>query len=144
MSVFTEIAEGRQPGDVVWRDERCFVLLSNEPAQPGHVMVVPTVEWPTWLDMPPDQLAHLFVVSQSAAQTLDALLRPLRVVALVAGREIRHAHVHLIPMTDAAVDHQLFAFPAPDPAARPVDPAELARSLASGMKTLGRNEDATC
>jgi diadenosine tetraphosphate (Ap4A) HIT family hydrolase len=129
MSVFTEIARGTRPGTVLWSDPRCFVVLSNEPVQPGHVMVVPTQEWPTWLDVPPGDLAHLVVTAQAFARALDQVFQPRRVVALVAGREIPHVHLHLIPITNDGVDRDLFAFPPGPPAASAVDGAELGRRL---------------
>lgn len=40
-SIFTRIADGEIPGDVVYRDEHCFALRDINPQAPLHLLVIP-------------------------------------------------------------------------------------------------------
>jgi len=117
-SVFTKIIEGELPGRFVWRDERCVAFLSINPLRPGHTLVVPIEEVDHWLDLDPELNAHLLAVGQKIGQAQMAALSPTRVGVIVAGMEVPHMHLHIVPI-DRERDLD-FAN-----AARQADPAEM-------------------
>jgi histidine triad (HIT) family protein len=123
-SVFTRILGGELPGTFVWRDEACAGLLSINPIRPGHTLVVPRLEVDQWTDLEPDLARHLFTVAQLIARAQQAAFRPERVGLLIAGMEVPHAHLHLIPIRGEADLHLSNALPS-------VAPEELDRNAAA-------------
>lgn len=96
-TVFTRIIDGEIPGTFVYRDDECVALMSINPLARGHVLVVPIEEVDHWVDAAPDLAAHLFdVVRQIGVAQRDAFACE-RVGVIVAGYEVPHAHIHVIP-----------------------------------------------
>jgi diadenosine tetraphosphate (Ap4A) HIT family hydrolase len=114
-TIFTRIIEGELPGHFVHRDEHAVVFLSINPIAPGHALVVPRAEVDHWLDLPVELNAHLLALAQRVGHAQMAVLTPARIGLIVAGFEVPHVHVHVIPtrsMADlnfanaaASVDH---------------------------------------
>ena len=97
-TIFTRIIEGGLPGRFVWRDEVCVAFLSINPLRPGHVLVVPIVEVEHWIDLEPDVWAHLMSVSSTIGAALQSAYNPTKVGLMLAGLEVPHVHVHLVPI----------------------------------------------
>lgn len=114
-TVFTKIITGEFPGRFVWRDERCVSFLSINPLSHGHALVVPVTEVDHWLDLDPELIAHLMRVSQMIGHAQQAAFSPARVGLMIAGFEVPHVHLHVIPAeTMAAFDFRNAATD-PDP-----------------------------
>ncbi len=117
-TVFTMIIDGDLPGRFVWRDDHCVSFLSINPLQRGHTLVVPIDEVDHWLDLDPELNAHLMRVSQHIGRAQQDAFSPTRVGLMIAGLEVPHVHLHVVPIDDV---HDLdFANAATDP-----DPAEM-------------------
>lgn len=101
-TVFTKIIEGEFPGTFVWRDDRCVAFMSINPMARGHVLVVPIAEIDHWVDAPPDLAAHLFAVTHTIGLAQRAAFSCERVGVIVAGYEVPHTHVHVIPTSSMA------------------------------------------
>ncbi len=97
-SPFTRILRGELPARFVWKDERCAAFLSINPLRPGHVLVVPRDEIDHWLDVPADLRDHLFGVAQSIGRALQDEWKPEKVGLVIVGLEVRHAHLHVVPI----------------------------------------------
>ena len=98
-TVFTRIINGELPGTFVWRDERCVAFMSINPMAPGHVLVVPIEEVDHWIDAPPELAAHLFSVAHIIGRAQQAAFDCERVGMIIAGYEVPHTHVHVLPTT---------------------------------------------
>jgi histidine triad (HIT) family protein len=111
-SIFTRIINGELPGRIVHEDEYAVGFLTVAPIRPGHTLVVPRLEIDHWIDLPDDVQRALWSTSATVGRAIDAAFRPRRVAALIAGLEVPHVHVHLIPIDDEAqidfrlADHQ--------------------------------------
>lgn len=92
------IIDGDLPAYFVWKDEHCVAFLSINPLVAGHTLVVPREEIDHWLDLAPDLLAHLTQVSQKIGAVLMAEFSPVKVGVMLAGLEVPHVHIHLVPM----------------------------------------------
>ena len=123
-SVFTRIFRGELPARFVYQDERCAAFLSIAPLRPGHALVVPRVEVDHWLDLEPDLAAHLMTVAQSIGKGQMLAFAPLRVGMMIAGLEVPHVHLHVVPiegmadMDFANADHRAGQAALADAAAR--------------------------
>jgi len=97
-SIFTKIIRGELPGRFVWRDERAVAFLTIEPLKPGHTLVVPIEEVEHWIDLDPELMAHLTVVAHHVASAIDRAFGPSKVGLMIAGLEVPHVHLHLVPI----------------------------------------------
>lgn len=133
-SIFTRIINGELPGRFVWRDDRCVAFLSINPLKPGHTLVVPREEIDHWLDLEFDLATHLLNVAQVIGRALQSAYSPEKVALMIAGLEVRHVHLHLVPIWDL---HDLDF----DHAARHPDSTELdsaAVRVRAALQGLGR------
>ena len=69
---------------------------------PGHVLVVPIDEVDHWIDASPELAAHLFSVAHTLGLAQRAAFGCDRVGVIVAGYEVPHTHVHVIPTSSMA------------------------------------------
>ena len=99
-SVFTRIIHGELPGRFVWKDERCVVLMTINPLRQGHCMVIPREEVDHWVDATPALVSHLFDVTHKIGSALERAFDPARVGVIIAGYEVPHAHIHVVPTND--------------------------------------------
>lgn len=120
-TIFTRIIEGEIPGTFVWRDEQCVAFLSINPMAFGHTLVVPIEEIDHWIDASPELTAHLFEVTRTIATAQQAAFSPARVGVIIAGYEVPHAHIHVVPTHE--MSQLSFAN-----AAATVSPDDLARA----------------
>lgn len=97
-SIFTQIIAGDIPGFIIWEDEHAVLLLTIAPLMEGHVLLVPREEIDHWDDLPAELAAHLMTVSQKVAKVLKQTYQPQRVGLVLAGLEVPHTHVHLMPV----------------------------------------------
>ncbi len=122
-TLFAKIARGEIPSQKVWEDDRHFAFLDIRPMAPGHTLVIPKdVFDPLW-EMPEERYTAYMKAVRTVARLLKTRTGCSRVVSVVLGYEVPHAHVHLIPTNSMAdVPHLV--------AGRPADPAELAKVAA--------------
>jgi histidine triad (HIT) family protein len=97
-SVFTRIIDGDLTARFVWKDDQCVGFLSIRPLRPGHTLVVPRLEVDQWLDADPGLLANLTLVAQTIGQAQMAVFKPARVGLMIAGLEVPHLHIHVVPI----------------------------------------------
>jgi histidine triad (HIT) family protein len=97
-TIFTRIINGELPGRFVWRDDECVAFLSINPLRPGHTLVVPRAEVDHWIDLPVDANAHLMRVAHSIGTAQMDAFHPARVGLIIAGLEVPHVHLHVVPI----------------------------------------------
>ena len=96
-TVFTRIINGEIPGSFVWRDDRCVAFMSINPMAHGHTLVVPRAEIDHWIEASPELAAHLFEVTRVIGLAQSTAFGCERVGVILAGYEVPHTHVHVIP-----------------------------------------------
>jgi histidine triad (HIT) family protein len=99
-TVFTQIIEGSIPGRFVWADDVCVAFSTIAPITDGHVLVVPRAEVPQLTEAPDDLVAHLAVVARTIGLAQQAAWGAPRAALLVAGFEVAHLHLHVLPAWD--------------------------------------------
>jgi len=97
-TIFTRIIDGDLPGRFVWRDEVCVGFLSINPLKPGHTLVVPRAEVDHWIDLDPGANAHLMRVAQEIGAAQQEAFSPMRIGLMIAGLEVPHVHLHVVPI----------------------------------------------
>ncbi len=134
-SIFTQIINGDLPGNFVWQDDRCVGLLTIQPIREGHVLVIPREEVNHWDDMEPALAGHVMQVAQQIAKALKKAYPAKRVGLIVAGLEVPHTHLHLIPI-DHMGDFDFSRATSPSPEAM----GETAAKIRSVLAEMGHAE----
>ena len=132
-SVFTRIINGELPARFVWQDEHSVAFLSNRPLRPGHTLVVSRLEVDHWLDVDPQLLAHLTEVAQKIGRAQMAAFKPVRIGVMIAGLEVPHLHVHVVPIR--GMEDLDFANQDPNPDPKMMD--EAAQAIREELEKLG-------
>jgi histidine triad (HIT) family protein len=137
-SLFTRIIDGEIPGRFVWSDDRCVVFLTIAPIARGHALVVPRAEVDHWVDLDDDDAAHLMVVAKAIGQAQMAAFAPRRIGMIIAGLEVPHTHLHVIPIeSEADLD-----FSRADHAADGAAMDAAADALRAALRAAGHQEAA--
>ena len=80
------------------------------------MLVVPRSEVDHWVDLDADAVAHLMAVTHRVAEAQQAAgLAPDRVGLMIAGFEVPHVHVHVVPISTMAHLDFAHADTSPDP-----------------------------
>jgi diadenosine tetraphosphate (Ap4A) HIT family hydrolase len=74
--------------------------MSINPMADGHVLVIPRDEVDHWVDLSPYIASHLFEVSHRISRALSVAFPCEKVGLIIAGYEVNHCHIHLIPTTN--------------------------------------------
>src|SRR3546814_12302574 len=88
---------------------------------PGHTLVVPVAEVDHWLDLDPALARRCMEVAQVIGQAQMTAFSPTRVCLIIAGLEVPHTHLHIIPISPDA--HPPFSKAHPSPQHAPLDAA---------------------
>jgi len=101
-TIFSKIISGEIPCYKVAEDDRCLAFLDIRPVVFGHTLVIPKIEIDYIFDMDDEYLAHMHVFAKRVARVLGEEVKCLRIGVMVAGLEVPHAHIHLIPINAIA------------------------------------------
>ena len=101
-SIFTKIMEGEIPSQRVYEDESTFAFLDINPRREGHTLVIPRAEVDYLFDLGEEDYRALWDAVATVSAGLKAATGCARVVVIVVGYEVPHAHVHLIPTNGLA------------------------------------------
>jgi diadenosine tetraphosphate (Ap4A) HIT family hydrolase len=96
-TIFSRIIRGELPGTFVWREDDVVAFMSINPMARGHALVVPVAEVDHWIDADPALMARLFEVARAIGVAQERAFGCERVGLVIAGYEVPHAHIHVIP-----------------------------------------------
>jgi histidine triad (HIT) family protein len=99
--IFCTIVAGDIPSRQVYADDVAYAFLDVSPWQRGHTLLVPRLHVPDLLADPPQLAAIGPAIDATARLLVDRLeadgLNLLSSARPVAGQEVFHLHVHLVP-----------------------------------------------
>lgn len=100
---FSDILAGREPASFVYRDDLVVAFLDISPITPGHTLIVPVCEVRSFADLTEDVSGRKMRVAGDVARAIPKAVLHCEGVNLllsdgeVAGQEVPHAHLHVIP-----------------------------------------------
>ena len=97
-TVFTSIIKGDLPSHPIWRDDECAAFLSINPITDGHCLVVPIQEVDHWIDVPLSTTGRLLEVASLIGRSQMEAFQPNRIGQMIAGFEVAHTHLHVLPI----------------------------------------------
>jgi len=137
--IFCQIANGKINSITLYEDIKCRAILDINPANPGHVLLIPKEHYVIWQVMPDELASHMSLISKDISNVMLSVLGVKGVNIYIAngedaGQKAPHFIMHIIPRNkDDGID---FAW-------QPKKMAEeemksLAFNLAEGLKKFAR------
>lgn len=96
-SVFSKIFAGEIPCFEVYRSQNVLVFMDIKPLTQGHCLVIPKNEVDHYHHLPQEIAVEVHKTALKVAKALQQVTGAERIGWVVAGFEVAHAHVHLIP-----------------------------------------------
>lgn len=97
-SLFNRIIKGEIPCHKILENEEFLAFLDIKPLGPGHTLVIPKKEVDYLFDLEDDLLGKLINFSKKVALMIKKEISCKKIGVIVAGLEVPHAHVHLVPI----------------------------------------------
>lgn len=130
--IFCKIATGEVPSYKVYEDDNFIAFLDINPFTKGHTLLVPKkhAKW-VW-DLEEKDFLSLMGIVRRIAKALQQTFNTEWVVEGVAGIDMPHAHVHIIPRE---MDDGLGAFPnrVLSPKPTPQEMEEIAKKIKNNL-----------
>lgn len=98
--IFCKLVRGEMPTNNVYEDDWSFAFLDNHPINPGHVLVIPKIHEPNLHKLNEDVYLGVMKTVRKISDLVDIKFNPKKVGLIVAGWDVPHAHVHVVPMID--------------------------------------------
>lgn len=100
--LFCSIASGNIPSHVVYEDDRVFGFLDIGPVSRGHLLLVPKTHTENLSENAPEDAAALMQAAQVMGRRVQEKLGAAGYNlgmnhGEVAGQEVMHTHLHLMP-----------------------------------------------
>jgi histidine triad (HIT) family protein len=100
--IFCQIIKGNVASKKIYSDDKVIAVLDINPANPGHLLVMPKEHYAIMPLIPEQELAHIAMVSKALSH---ALLKVLKVDGTTiftangtaAGQKAQHFMLHIIP-----------------------------------------------
>ena len=96
-SIFTKIINGELPCYKIHEDELTMSFLALDQVNPGHTLVISKTEFNHWTEVAPEVYQRIHLNSQKIGKAILKATNCPRVGQIVAGFEVPHYHLHLIP-----------------------------------------------
>ncbi len=100
-TLFSRIADGEIPADILHRDDHCLVIKDIAPQAPTHLLVIPIKPIPRLVDASAEDrelLGHLLLVAGDIARQAgcDEAFRLVINNGAGAGQTVFHLHLHIL------------------------------------------------
>ena len=99
-TIFTKIIQGEIPCAKLYEDDRFLAFLDIRPIRLGHALLIPKQEHNYIFDLPEDLLSDMLPIARPIAKAIEKHVACKRIGLMVAGLEVPHCHLHLVPIDD--------------------------------------------
>ena len=97
-SIFSKIVAGEITSHKVAENDKFLAFLDVNPMVKGHTLVIPKKETDYIFDISDEDLSEMAVFAKHVAVAIKKAFPCVKVGVGVLGLEVRHAHIHLVPM----------------------------------------------
>ena len=100
--IFCQIVVGNVASKKIYEDNKVIAVLDINPANPGHLLVMPKEHYAIMPLMPEDLLGHLAMVTKALSHALLKALKAEGTTIFIAngmsaGQRAQHFMLHIIP-----------------------------------------------
>lgn len=97
---FCKISKGELPSHKIYEDEFSFAFLDKHPINPGHILVIPKSHEPNFYNLDDENYQRLMETVKKLSVLVDEKIHPKKVGLIIAGWDVPHTHIHIVPMLD--------------------------------------------
>lgn len=97
-TLFTKIINQEIPCHKIAETEDCLAFLDIRPVKNGHTLVIPKKEIDYFFAIDSDLMTKIMDMARDVAVAIKEVVPCKKVGMMVAGLEVPHAHIHLIPI----------------------------------------------
>lgn len=97
-TIFTKIVNGDIPSYKVAENDDFYAFLDINPLAIGHTLVIPKRNTDYIFDIDDKEYCGLFLFAKKVAKAIKKAYPCEKVGVSVIGLEVRHAHIHLVPL----------------------------------------------
>jgi histidine triad (HIT) family protein len=95
--IFCKIGKGEIAADKIYEDKDFLAFLDIKPVSHGHILIIPK-EHIVWMQEANDEtISKIFILTKKIMAAIKKGLACDYVLESVAGNEVPHFHIHLIP-----------------------------------------------
>ncbi|HSX40062.1 MAG TPA: HIT family protein [Candidatus Saccharimonadales bacterium] len=98
--IFCQIIAGNSKSYKVYEDEKCFAFLDIHPINPGHLLLIPKKHVINFYELDDVTYSHLMLIAKKLSDQINKTFKPKKVGLVIAGWDIPHAHIHILPTND--------------------------------------------
>lgn len=98
--IFCKIAKGEIESHKVYEDDYSFAFTDKHPINPGHLLVIPKKHAASFYNLNDEDYSQLMLTVKNLSEKINKLFKPKKVGLIVAGWDIPHTHIHIVPMHD--------------------------------------------
>ena len=113
-TIFTKIIKQEIPSYKIAENDYLYAFLDIRPIAEGHTLVIPKIEIDHFFELPDDILSMMLVFAKPIVKAIEKVVPCLRVGSIIAGLEVPHAHLHLVPIKSMETFSFAYAKPAKD------------------------------
>lgn len=99
-TIFSKIIRGEIPCHKLAENDHFLSFLDVRPIGPGHALVIPKQEIDYLFDMDDKLLGEILTFARPVAKAIQEVVPCKKIGIMVAGLEVPHAHIHLVPIQE--------------------------------------------
>ena len=99
--IFCKIIDNKLPAQKVYEDSKTLAFLSIQPIREGHILIIPKTHNPDMFDLSEDDYQAVMYTAYKLVPVIEQVYKPIRTGSFIAGWDVPHAHLHLVPMQEA-------------------------------------------
>jgi len=96
--IFCKIVKGEIPSHKVYEDKNFLAFLDINPLNAGHTLIIPKKHYRWVWDV--SNVGEYFEVVRKVVKKIQKAMNTEFVASGIAGNDIPHAHIHLVPRYD--------------------------------------------
>ena len=100
-SPFQKFIDGHCSEWVIMDQPDLMVILEEKPLVAGHCVIFPKRIVDAWNDLSEHELSRMMAVAKKIAVAIEERVPCKKVGLAVLGLQVRHAHLHLVPIQTA-------------------------------------------
>lgn len=95
---FCNFIQKEEPCYKIFENDLVFALMDKYPVNTGHVLVMPKKHVVDFEDIDDEIYTKLMLATKKISEIIKKITKCKKIGLLVAGFDIPHAHIHIIPL----------------------------------------------
>jgi len=98
---FESYLNGLKKNRIILEDDFFIAIIEEKPLVNGHCVVFPKQVVDSFLDLTDEQISKIMIFSKRVGHAIEQVVSCKKIGMAVIGLQVRHAHLHLVPIKSA-------------------------------------------